>query len=97
MTDRFRVYAVTRRGVGASDRPTTGYDPQRPAADFLDGIAAFRLEKPILVGNSCGSDILHALGSQRPERLGGLVYLDAAEDPTLKLTDYLPPALYLHL
>ena len=25
LTDRFRVYAVTRRGVGASDRPTTGW------------------------------------------------------------------------
>src|SRR5688572_25936793 len=29
LTDRFHVYAVTRRGVGASDRPQTGYDPQR--------------------------------------------------------------------
>ena len=28
LTDQFHVYAVTRRGVGASDRPATGYDPQ---------------------------------------------------------------------
>jgi pimeloyl-ACP methyl ester carboxylesterase len=46
------------------------------------------MKKPILVGNSCGGDILHALGAQHPERLGGLVYLDAAEDPTLKASDY---------
>ena len=97
LTDRFRVYAVTRRGVGASDRPTTGYDPQRRAADILEVIGAFRLEKPILVGNSCGGDILHALGAQHPERLRGLVYLDAAEDPTLELSDYLPPSVYLQL
>ena len=88
LTDQFHVYAVTRRGVGASDRPATGYDPQRRAADVLEVIGALRMEKPILVGNSCGGGILHALGAEHPERLGGLVYLDAAEDPTLTLQDY---------
>jgi len=38
LTDQFRVYAVTRRGVGASDRPATGYDPQRRADDILEVI-----------------------------------------------------------
>ena len=88
LTDRFHVYAVTRRGVGASDRPTTGYDPQRRAADMLDVIDALRLQKPILVGNSCGGAMLHSLGADHPERVGGLVYLDAAEDPTLTASDY---------
>jgi pimeloyl-ACP methyl ester carboxylesterase len=88
LTDRFHVYAVTRRGVGASDRPATGYDPRRRAADVLEVIGALRMEKPILIGNSCGGDILHTLGAERPERLGGLVYLDAAEDPTLRSADY---------
>ena len=37
----FRVYAVTRRGVGVSERPTTGYDPQRRAADVLREVRAF--------------------------------------------------------
>ena len=84
----FRVYAVTRRGVGASDRPATGYDPQRRAADILEVIGAIGMQKPILVGNSCGGGILHSLGAEHPERVGGLVYLDAAEDPTLRLSDY---------
>src|SRR6185295_13423890 len=35
LTDQFRVYAVTRRGVGASDHPATGYDPQRRADDIF--------------------------------------------------------------
>ena len=97
LTDRFRVYAVTRRGVGASDRPITGYDPQRRAADILEVIDALHLEKPILVGNSCGGDVLHAVGAQHAERVSGLVYLAAAEDPTLKLTDYAPAAIYQRL
>lgn len=62
LTDQFRVYAVTRRGVGASDHPATGYDPQRRADDILEVIGAVGMQKPILIGNSCGGDILHTLG-----------------------------------
>lgn len=92
LTDQFHVYAVTRRGVGASDRPATGYDPQRRADDILEVIGSVGMRKPILIGNSCGGDILHTLGAQHPDRLGGLVYLDAAEDPTLTMADYdVPP------
>src|SRR5215207_9017903 len=40
LTDRCHVYAVTRRGVGASDRPTSGYDPQRRADDVLEVMGA---------------------------------------------------------
>lgn len=93
LVDQFHVYAVTRRGVGASDRPPTGYDPQRRADDILQVIDGLGLRKPILVGNACGGDILHTLGGQHPDRIGGLVYLEAAEDPTLTLSDYaFPPA-----
>jgi pimeloyl-ACP methyl ester carboxylesterase len=88
LTDQFHVYAVTRRGVGASDRPPTGYDPQRRADDILEVIRSMGMQKPMLIGNSCGGDILHTLGAQHPDRLGGLAYLDAAEDPTLTLADY---------
>lgn len=91
LTDQFHVYAVTRRGVGASDHPSTGYDPQRRADDILDVITQLGMSKPILIGNSCGGAILHALGAQHPDRIGGLMYLDAAEDPTLKLSDYTSP------
>ena len=88
LTDRFHVYALTRRGIGASDHPHKGYGPQRRAEDTLDVIRALRMEKPILAGNSCGGDILHALGAEHPGALGGLVYMDAAEDPTLRMADY---------
>lgn len=88
LTDAFRVLAVTRRGVGASDRPPTGYDPQRRADDILEVIGTLGLAKLVLVGHSCGGGILHTLGGQHPDRLGGLIYLDAAEDPTLTQADY---------
>jgi pimeloyl-ACP methyl ester carboxylesterase len=88
LVDQFPVYAVTRRGVGASDHPAAGYSPGRRADDVLEVITALKMQKPILVGNSCGGDILHTLGARDPERLGGLMYLDAAEDPTLTMADY---------
>jgi pimeloyl-ACP methyl ester carboxylesterase len=88
LTDRFHVYAVTRRGVGASDHPATGYSPGERADDVLAVIDEFKMSKPILVGSSCGGDILHTLGSRNPDRLGGLMYLEAAEDPTLGIADY---------
>ena len=93
LRDQFRVYALTRRGVGASDHPAVGYDPARRAADVLEVVDALGMAKPLLVGNACGGHILHTLGAEHPDRIGGLVYLDAAEDPTLRLSDYdFPPA-----
>jgi pimeloyl-ACP methyl ester carboxylesterase len=99
LTDQFHVYAVTRRGVGASDHPSIGYDPQRRADDIFDVIAALDMRKPILIGNSCGGPILHVLGAQHPDRIGGLMYLDAAEDQTLMPSDYTstPPVDRAHL
>jgi non-heme chloroperoxidase len=92
LTDQFHVYAVTRRGIGASDHSSTGYSPERRADDILEVIDALKMDRPILVGNSCGGDILHTLGARHPEHVGGLMYLDAAEDPTLTGADYhLPP------
>jgi pimeloyl-ACP methyl ester carboxylesterase len=88
LTDRFHVYAVTRRGVGNSDHPPAGYDPQRRAADILEVMTTLDIRQPILVGNSCGGGILHTLGADHPDRIGGLMYLDAAEDPTLTMADY---------
>ena len=88
LTDQFHVYAVTRRGVGASDHPGTGYSPQRRADDILAVITALKMQQPILIGNSCDGDILHTLGARHPDLIGGLMYLDAAEDPTLTAADY---------
>lgn len=91
LTDQFHVYAVTRRGVGASDHPPTGYDPQRRSDDVFAVMQALRIRKTLLVGSSCGGDILNTLGAQHSDRLVGLVYLDAAADPTLIASDYAAP------
>jgi pimeloyl-ACP methyl ester carboxylesterase len=88
LTDRFHVYGITRRGLGASDKPPSGYSAQRSADDVLEVLDRLKMNKPILVGYSCGGQVLSMLGSQHSDRLGGLVYFDAADDPTLTPADY---------
>jgi len=92
LTDRFHVYAFTRRGIGASDRPATGYELQRAVDDLLDVIDRLGIRRPVVSANSCGGWTSTLLAVQHPERIGGLVYLEAADDPMLTLADYnFPP------
>jgi non-heme chloroperoxidase len=93
LTGQFHVYAFTRRGIGASDRPPGGYELQRSVDDLLEVIDTLKLRRPILAANSCGGHTLTLLAAQHPDRLGGLVYLEAVEDPMLTLADYILPAV----
>ena len=89
LTSEFHVYGVTRRGIGASDKPATGYAVQRSADDVLAVLDALSLPQSLLVGHSCAGQILTVFASQHSDRLRGLVYLDGASDPTRPPTD--PP------
>jgi pimeloyl-ACP methyl ester carboxylesterase len=82
LTDQFHVYGITRRGIGASDKPTTGYAVQRAADDVLEVLDALHAQKSVLVGTSCAGQILTVFGSKHSDRLRGLVYFDGAGDPT---------------
>jgi pimeloyl-ACP methyl ester carboxylesterase len=75
------VYGVTRRGYGASSQPASGYDDQRLADDVLKVLDSLRIPSPVLVGHSMAGGELTTLGNQHPDRLAGLVYLDALGDP----------------
>jgi pimeloyl-ACP methyl ester carboxylesterase len=81
LTGCCHVYAITRRGFGASSRPASGYDDQRLADDVLQVLRSLKIERPVLVGHSMAGGELTALGNQHLNRLAGLVYLDALGDP----------------
>jgi non-heme chloroperoxidase len=87
LTNQFRVYGITRRGIGASDQPATGYAVQRSANDVLEVLNSLKLEKSFLVGHSCAGQILTMFAAQHSDRLLGLVYLDGASDPTMTPAD----------
>jgi non-heme chloroperoxidase len=87
LTNGFHVYGMTRRGIGASDKPAAGYTVQRSADDVLEVLNSVNIQKSLLVGHSCAGQILTMFAAQHPDRLRGLVYLDGASDPTMTPAD----------
>lgn len=73
----YHVYGITRRGFGASSAPATGYVADRLADDVLAVIDSLRLEAPVVAGHSLAGEELSSIGSRHPEKVAGLVYLDA--------------------
>lgn len=74
---KYHVYGITRRGFGQSSIPYSGYSSDRLADDVLAVITALNLKKPVLVGHSAGGGELSSIGSRYPEKVAGLIYLDA--------------------
>lgn len=87
LTNQFHAYGITRRGIGASDKPDTGYAVQRSANDVLEVLNSLKVQKTLLVGHSCAGQILTMFAAQHSDRLLGLVYLDGAGDPTMTPED----------
>jgi pimeloyl-ACP methyl ester carboxylesterase len=78
LTSTYHVYGITRRGFGASSAPATGYSADRLADDVLAVIDSLGLKRPVLAGHSLAGEELSSIGSRHPEKVAGLVYLDAA-------------------
>src|SRR5947208_12435371 len=72
-----RVYGITRRGFGASSVPPDGYEADRLGDDVLAVLAALKLDRPVLVGHSLAGEEMSSIASRHPDRVSGLVYLDA--------------------
>jgi pimeloyl-ACP methyl ester carboxylesterase len=78
----FRVVGVTRRGFGASSRPSVGFGAERLSEDVVAVIDALHLDRPVLVGHSIAGEELSYIAALDGNRIAGLVYLDAAYDRT---------------
>lgn len=81
-TAQYHVYAITRRGFGASSRPVptdANYSAERLGEDVVAAIDAMGLVRPVLVGHSIAGEELSWVGSHAPQKVAGLIYLDAAD------------------
>jgi pimeloyl-ACP methyl ester carboxylesterase len=87
LTDQFHVYGITRRGIGRSDKPATGYGVSRSANDLFETFNSLKLQQALLVGHSCAGQVLTMFAAQHSDRLRGLIYLDGATDPTVTAAD----------
>jgi non-heme chloroperoxidase len=77
LSKNYRVYGITRRGYGESSVPDAGYRTDRLADDVMAVIQTLKLKRPIVIGHSIAGLELSSIGARYPERIGGLVYLDA--------------------
>lgn len=74
----YHVYGITRRGFGASGYAATDHPADRLGDDVVAAIDALHLNRPVLVGHSIAGVELSSVANNHPNRVAGLVYLDAA-------------------
>jgi len=77
LTANNHVYGITRRGFGASGFSATENGGDRLRDDVLAVIGALKLNRPVLVGHSIAGAELSSVGTSHPDRIAGLVYLEA--------------------
>ena len=79
-TGQNHVYGITRKGFGASSKPAPAngnYSADHLGDDILAVMQALRIERPVLVGHSLAGEELSSIGSRFPNKVSGLIYLDA--------------------
>lgn len=80
LVDKFHVYALTRRGYGESDHSESGYDTATLVEDLRLALDSLKIARVHLVGHSVAGDEISGFAARYPDRVGKLVYLDAAYD-----------------
>jgi non-heme chloroperoxidase len=78
LTANHHVYGITRRGFGASGFSATDDPADRLGDDVVAVIDALKLNRPVLVGHSIAGAELSSIANRHPDRVAGLVYVDAA-------------------
>lgn len=80
LTDRYHVYAMTRRGFGESSHPMRGYDMERLVLDIRAVMDSLKLTRVDLVGHSFAGQEMTKFVKAYPGRVRRMVYLDGAFD-----------------
>ena len=75
------VYAPDLPGFGRSEAPSRALDVTQLARELLAWMDATGLQRPVLLGNSLGCQVIVALTVAAPERVAGLVLVGPTVDP----------------
>jgi non-heme chloroperoxidase len=79
-TTHYHVYGITRRGYGASSKPTpsaANYSAERLGKDILIVIRSLQLDRPFLAGQSIAGEEMSWIGTFHSDIIAGLIYLEA--------------------
>ena len=74
LANDYHVYAITRRGIGASSVAEKGYDSDQLGDDIIAVLEALKLDKPLLLGVDFAAGELSSVGTRFPDKIGGLIF-----------------------
>lgn len=80
LTPHLHVIGITRRGVGASSRPKTGYDSTTLVRDIIAVLDSLGLATSSFAGHSFAGSEMSVLAARFPNRVERLIYLDSGFD-----------------
>jgi len=72
-----RLLAVDLRGRGLSDKPPTGYSEEHHIRDVRCVMDDLRVDRAVLMGHSLGGYIALGFAAGHPDRVEGLILIDA--------------------
>ena len=78
-TDSYRVIGVTRVGHGSSESRKEDFSTARLVKDIINVIDDMNINSAIFAGHSIAGGELNHLGRHFPERVKGLIYIDALQ------------------
>jgi pimeloyl-ACP methyl ester carboxylesterase len=83
-----RLTFVDRPGHGGSARPRLAGTPRDQARQILSGLAAFGVDRPLVVGHSFGALVALAMAEADPAGLAGLVLVAPLAFPEPRLLEH---------
>jgi pimeloyl-ACP methyl ester carboxylesterase len=78
LAERYTVIAPDLRGMGASSKPTSGYDNQTVAEDIYQLIRHLGLEQISIVGHDVGAPVGYAYAAAHRDDVRRLVIIESA-------------------
>lgn len=72
----YHVVALDQRGHGQSSKPDDGYDMVSVTNDLATVIEVMQLDRPIIVGQSWGGNVVVELAHRRPDVIRGVCGVD---------------------
>ncbi len=79
-TDSYRVIGISRVGHGNSESRKEDFSTSRLTKDIITVLDKMNIERGIFAGHSFAGGELNHLGRHFPERVKGLIYIDALQD-----------------
>ncbi len=78
LSSNYHVIAPDLPGFGRSDQPDVEYTPKLMLDALLELIDALGIEQAVLIGNSLGAMLSHAIAIKHHGRIPGIILVDGA-------------------